>query len=121
MAISTQTFFHVTGSQRFFTPRASGSLFSERLGQQLIAMLIPIRLPALHGNEKNVESSTCASSEASNTDVGNTSTSELEEWSLVELNGTLNCSGRGKPAFTEEGLGGLPLGDLSFPALNKVR
>jgi len=44
-----------------------------------------------------------------------------EEWSLIELNGTLNCTGGANHAATGEGLGGLPLGQLSFPAPDKVR
>ncbi len=43
-----------------------------------------------------------------------------EEWSLIELNGTLNCTGGANHATTGEGLGGMPLGQLSFPAPDKV-
>ena len=87
-------------------------------------MLIPIRLPAAAASTKQGSPNTPA---AAGADPATTPAAAAaagaapEEWSLIELNGTLNCTGGANHAATGEGLGGLPLGQLSFPAPDKVR
>lgn len=82
-------------------------------------MLIPIRLPAAASSTNQGSPNTPA---AAGADGATTPTAAApEEWSLIELNGTLNCTGGANHAATGEGLGGLPLGQLSFPAPDKVR
>lgn len=72
-------------------------------------MLIPIRLPP---------TSTVTTSSPS--DGGDGNVRGPEEWSLIELNGTLTSNSVNGNIATGEGLGGLPLGQLSFAAADKV-
>lgn len=88
-------------------------------------MLIPIRLapPA----SSPAAASTAVSTPAKGAAAAATAT-EPEEWSLLELNGTLSASlpgssggaGGNSNAAAGVGLGGLSLGQLSFPAPDKV-
>lgn len=88
-------------------------------------MLIPIRLPAAASSSTNQgpngSPNTPAAAGADSATTPTAAAAAPEEWSLIELNGTLNCTGGANHAATGEGLGGLPLGQLSFPAPDKVR
>lgn len=90
-------------------------------------MLIPIRLapppssPAAASNAVSTPAKGAAATAAT--------AQEPEEWSLLELNGTLSPSlpgsgsggGGNSNAAAGVGLGGLSLGQLTFPAPDKVR
>ena len=87
-------------------------------------MLIPIRLPAVASTNQGSSGSPntpAAAGSDSATAASAVPVAAPDEWSLIELNGTLNCTGGANHAATGEGLGGLPLGQLSFPAPDKVR
>lgn len=74
-------------------------------------MLIPIRLPP---------TSTVTTSSPTVNANGGGGNPGPEEWSLIELNGTLTSNSANGNVATGEGLGGLPLGQLSFAAESKV-
>jgi hypothetical protein len=96
-------------------------------------MLIPIRLapPPVAAASSSSSSSLLSCTPAKSSGGGATQEQEQqeqhgpEEWSLVELNGTLSASiGGGSTGnaagAAAVGLGGLPLGQLSFAAPDKV-